>query len=76
MSAMVISKHIDPEEDFLATAMNSGSTPLGYYFGYSLPSEKSIYYSSIVSLIANAVSQKLENSECIFSYLRILTISS
>ncbi|KAK6098749.1 Cleavage polyadenylation factor subunit clp1 [Batrachochytrium dendrobatidis] len=63
LSAMVVGRPLDCEEEFGAPLTVAGTTPLVYYHGQATPLEKISLYNSIVKKLSLVVDKKLESSE-------------
>lgn len=61
ISAMAINRPIDPEEEFNASVSLYKTTPICYYYGSSDISDKKKVYSSLLSVLAKRVEEKLED---------------
>jgi hypothetical protein len=59
ISAMAITRPIDPEEEFNASVSLYKTTPICYYYGSSDISDKKKVYSSLLSVLAKKVEEKL-----------------
>lgn len=59
ISAMAIHRPLDPEEDFNASASLYKTTPIAYYYGSSDISDKKKLYTTLVSVLAKRVEEKL-----------------
>ncbi|KAI8822629.1 Pre-mRNA cleavage complex II protein Clp1-domain-containing protein [Fimicolochytrium jonesii] len=63
LTAMAIGKPIDMEEEFSASSIATGTSPLVYYYGYPSPLDKPKLYNTMVQRLATTVRRKLGEAD-------------
>ncbi|KAI8851917.1 Pre-mRNA cleavage complex II protein Clp1-domain-containing protein [Chytridium lagenaria] len=61
MSASVLYRPIDIEEEFGGLPHTTGSSPVVFYYGYNTPAEKGKLYDRIVTRVAGVATRKMED---------------